>query len=255
MNIFITGVSEGIGRELAKNLARAGHIVWGVARRRELLAELQTEIGGDKFFFTACDVTDERAVADTVRQMREKKFLPDVVVLNAGFFGRDLYPQYNHEIFKKAFDVNVFGASVWVEKFLPDFVKRRSGRFIAMSSTSAFRPNAQSASLPASKSALALAFRSLHFRYHQDGVDFKTIYLGPVATRAMQQWTSASGKPSRFFVSTPKAAAQFVGKVIHDKNALAQYWFPFVATTLFRMTLLLPDRLFLFVSKLLETKR
>ncbi|MBI2406156.1 MAG: SDR family oxidoreductase [Candidatus Harrisonbacteria bacterium] len=249
MKVFITGVSEGIGRELVKNLTRAGHDVWGIARRKELLTELQFEIG-DKFLFSVCDVTDERAVTDTIRQMREKHFLPDVAVLSAVIFGNDLHPNYRHDVFQNAFAVNVFGALTWVDKLLPELITRGSGRFIAMSSTSAFRPNAESASLPASKSALALAFRSLHFRYHNAGINFKTIYLGPVATRTMQKWTADSGKPNRFFVSTPEAAARFVEKVVYDTSAKTEYWFPFFITLLFRLTLFLPDRLFLFISKI-----
>ena len=42
MKVFITGVSAGIGKMLAINLIKAGHEVWGIARRREALEELKT---------------------------------------------------------------------------------------------------------------------------------------------------------------------------------------------------------------------
>jgi len=51
MKILITGASSGIGRELAKQLVKDGHVVWGVARRENLLNDLKKELG-DLFFYT-----------------------------------------------------------------------------------------------------------------------------------------------------------------------------------------------------------
>lgn len=47
MKVFITGVSSGIGKALTTRLVKAGHEVWGVARRREALEELQTNLASD----------------------------------------------------------------------------------------------------------------------------------------------------------------------------------------------------------------
>ena len=52
MKILITGTSSGIGRELARQLAEAGHQVWGIARRKDLLESLRHELGGDEFHYS-----------------------------------------------------------------------------------------------------------------------------------------------------------------------------------------------------------
>ena len=44
MNICITGVSKGVGKELVKELVQKGHFVWGAARSEEGLKNLEQEI-------------------------------------------------------------------------------------------------------------------------------------------------------------------------------------------------------------------
>ena len=58
MKIFITGISSGIGKALAKRLVVAGHIVWGVARRKELLDQMQSELGADKLLISTCNLAN-----------------------------------------------------------------------------------------------------------------------------------------------------------------------------------------------------
>ncbi|MFQ6111106.1 MAG: SDR family oxidoreductase, partial [Nitrospinota bacterium] len=81
---FITGVSSGIGQGLARELARRGHRIWGVARREKRLAELARELGADRFLFSVCDVSRSEDVRATTREMERAGFLPEVVILNAG---------------------------------------------------------------------------------------------------------------------------------------------------------------------------
>ena len=64
---------------MAKFLIKEGHVVWGVARRREELEKLSSEIKSGNFFYNVCNVSDKAAVRQVVSEMRRKNFLPDVV--------------------------------------------------------------------------------------------------------------------------------------------------------------------------------
>lgn len=44
MNVFITGISSGIGRALTERLITEGHCVWGIARREDALAILRRDL-------------------------------------------------------------------------------------------------------------------------------------------------------------------------------------------------------------------
>lgn len=249
MKIFITGVSSGIGRETVKLLTSQGHEVWGVARRAELLQSLAAELNSSRFFYSKCDVTNKEDIETTIQLMVGKNFLPDAVVLNSAVFPKDLQGEFHYEAFRQTFNTNVLGALIWVEKFLPKFLERGSGKFVAIASTSAFRPDPASASLPASKAALAMAIRGLRLRYEKQGVKFTIVYFGPVATDIVPEFRDTRGL-GKLLVMKPQAAAKKLNKAIFGKKN--DYFFPFFSTWLFRLSLIFPDRLFSAVTKKLK---
>lgn len=244
MNIFITGVSKGIGRELVRQLVKKGHTVWGIARRGDLLLTLEKEVGKARFFFTVCDVGDESEVVETIQVMKKRAFTPDVIILNSAVYAKDVILHYNRQLVMNTFMINLFGALTWVEKF-------KRGHFIAISSTSAFRPDPNSVALPASKAALSMAFRSLRIRYSGEKIIFSTIHFGPVATTISPNYVSRSGGPKYPFVFSAFQAAQAIQKVIAERKA-KDYFFPFFTTLVFRLTFFFPDTLFAKVSRFLK---
>ncbi|MBI2523670.1 SDR family NAD(P)-dependent oxidoreductase, partial [Candidatus Peregrinibacteria bacterium] len=63
MNICCTGISQGIGRALTRELLTRGHAVWGIARNRERLQLLARECASPHFSWTQADVTDHVSLA------------------------------------------------------------------------------------------------------------------------------------------------------------------------------------------------
>ncbi|OHA06396.1 MAG: hypothetical protein A2934_03545 [Candidatus Sungbacteria bacterium RIFCSPLOWO2_01_FULL_47_10] len=256
MNVFITGASSGIGRELAKQLIAAGHTVWGIARREKELKGLSSEIGSDAFLYSVCDTSDTSAVSRVLQEVKKKNFLPDAVVLNAAAFVIDCEPHYDNSVFEQVFKINVFGALSWVEAFIADFAARKAGQFIAVSSTSAFRPDWQRASYPASKAALSMAFRGLKLRYAGDNIFFKIMYFGPIATpMSIHVKRNEEGKmvAKGFYVGKTEGAARALIRLIESKRNVAYY--PLFSTALFRILLFFPDSFFAVISKLLKKDR
>lgn len=250
MNIFITGVSSGVGRALAGQLIREGHSVWGVARRRELLEGLQTEVASDNFFFSVCDVANYDDVRRACAHMSQNHFFPDVVVLNAALFETDMAPHFSSKAFERVMQTNVFGALAWVDAFIEEFFRRGHGQFIAISSIAAFRPDPLRIAYPASKAALAMAFRGLRARYQTSKICFTTIFFGPLATpMSVHVRRDESGRimGKSFLVGSPEDAACTIIRAMKEKKT--RYFFPFWGTILFRATRFLPDRAFIFLSR------
>lgn len=71
---IVTGASSGIGRSLARRLARRGDPVALLARRKPMLDELAAEIAaaGGRALPIACDATDAARVAEAVREVDER---------------------------------------------------------------------------------------------------------------------------------------------------------------------------------------
>lgn len=243
--MFVSGVSSGIGRELVRLLIRENHSVWGIARRRELLLDLASEINTGRFLYSVCDVSSEKDVEETIHMMEEKNFLPDVCILNAAVFEEDCAPHFDMKHFSKIMEINVFGVLRWVGKFVEKFVARGSGQFIVVSSVSAFRPDHARVGYPASKAALSMAFRSLRLRYAKDPIIFSTMYLGPVATPMSAHVTrDAKGNiiQKKIFVADANKAARAIYNLIGSNSGWRYY--PYWATRVFRVLTLLPDSIF-----------
>jgi 3-oxoacyl-[acyl-carrier protein] reductase len=80
---LVTGASAGIGRAIAKALAAEGVKLAVVARRRELLETLQTEIGA-KLVIIECDLMKEDAPAKIAAAALAGLGTVDILVNNAG---------------------------------------------------------------------------------------------------------------------------------------------------------------------------
>ena len=241
MKILITGASSGIGRELAKQLVKDGHAVWGVARRENLLNDLKKELG-DLFFYTAGDVSMENEALKIAEEMKRNNFSPDIVFLAAGVYLDRINKEFDYEIFRKTIDINLYGSLNFVQAFLPAFLERGAGQFIALSSVAALKPTFRSISYPPSKAALGIAFRGFDLIYRNKNIIFSTIYLGPVATEI---WNARKS----FIVASKKYTASAIKKVMRTNKSV--YYIPFWSTLISRSGFL-PDSWYAALIKLFQ---
>jgi len=234
-NYLITGASAGLGRGLSRELCARGHRVWGVARRREKLVELERELGADRFLFSICDVGREGDIHQTVQAMGRCSFEPDVIILNAGINPERLGKPFLLKEFQHVVQVNLFGALAWVELFLPVFRVRGRGQFVAISSLAAFRGDARWVAYSASKSALDRAFESFRGRHAKEGITFTIIHLG-AANVGM-----GLGSRSLFTLTEEKAVREILAAVEHG---VAHITIPRYLRLFLEMMRALPDPLF-----------
>lgn len=181
-NYLITGVSSGIGRELTKKLIGEGHKVVGIARRVDLLVGLKKELKDHKnFTYLGLDLASETAWQEILRQIKRRKFIPNVVIFNAAIFQKDyLDPKLDLIRMKQSFEINFFSIIEGFEHLI-DVVKPKT-QFIFISSSSAFKGSrAEGVGYPASKAALSIAFESLYQKY-KSKFHLKIIYFGPIKT-------------------------------------------------------------------------
>src|SRR5262245_10634740 len=111
MNIFITGVSSGIGHALAKRYLDQGETVYGVSRRKpEDLAS------NPRFHFAAHDLGKLYELGPVVDALVPQGTALDVVVLNAGILGeiQDLKATSFAEL-RGIMDVNVWSCKALLD--------------------------------------------------------------------------------------------------------------------------------------------
>ena len=119
-NIFITGVSSGIGHGLAKAYLERGERVYGISRRAP--ADLLDDAG---MHFAPLDLTAYEKVAPVCEKHLAAVAVLDLVVLNAGLLSpiRDMVDTPLKEL-RRAMSVNV-----WSNKVLLDWLLQ-SGKII-----------------------------------------------------------------------------------------------------------------------------
>ena len=244
MKVCITGASSGIGRSLTSLLVSRGHTVWAIARREAELKQLKEELQSNRFFYSACDVSNTGQILKVKAEMQKNNFIPDAVVVGAAVFLDDIHPQFNITAAKQVLDINLGGALNTVDAFLNDFIKQKHGHFIALSSIAAFRPNQRGIAYPASKSALGILWRGLQLAHLEKNVVFSTIYLGPVAT---PMW---EGKKDSFLVISEKDAANRIAKLLEKPKPIA--YIPYLSTAVYRLLGFLPDQWFVSLGKLIK---
>lgn len=128
---FITGISTGFGRELARAVAQSGEKVLGTVRKAAQIAELAAE-GIDAIVM---DVNDQVAVDEGVRAATERLGGIDVLVNNAGFGMVGAIEALSLDEVRAVMETNFFGVLRVTQALIP--AMRANGGTIVMISSMA----------------------------------------------------------------------------------------------------------------------
>ncbi|KZP33199.1 NAD(P)-binding protein [Athelia psychrophila] len=144
--ILITGANQGLGFETARQLSKHPNVHLFLAGRdlakiQEAQTKITTEEGCQASVDTVIiDITDDSSIEAGVQEVQSKlrEAALDVLVNNAGVYIGDQTPDKGlRRVFEETYAVNVFGAAVVADSFLPLLKQSKSeggGRIINLSS-------------------------------------------------------------------------------------------------------------------------
>jgi NAD(P)-dependent dehydrogenase (short-subunit alcohol dehydrogenase family) len=130
---FITGVSSGLGKQLAKEVLSQGQIVVGTFRKQAQVEAFNNENPGSSFG-VLIDVASSQMIIDGVKTIFDKFGRIDVLVNNAGYGIMGSVEEISDEEVRRQFEVNVFGVLTTIRAVLPEMRKQRSGHIINITS-------------------------------------------------------------------------------------------------------------------------
>jgi benzil reductase ((S)-benzoin forming) len=202
--VLITGVSSGIGHELARRYLDEGRAVYGVARRRP-----DGLLGRPGFHFRELDLASFDDIPLALADLVGGKTALDLVVLNAGLLGRiqDLDRTSLDEI-RHLMDVNVWSNKVLLEALWRHGVTTR--QVVAVSSGAGVKGHRGWGAYAISKAALNMLMQVMSAE-HPD-VHFSALAPGLVDT-AMQEYI-------RTLPDTPEYASVDRLKKAHGTDAM-----------------------------------
>lgn len=207
---IIIGASSGIGRALARRLAREGYELGLAARRLPLLVELQQEIG-PAARVKQMDVSDPEQAMRLLAELIDQMGGVDLVIVNAGV-GR-VNPELDWQAEKQTIDVNVRGFTAMVNVAMRHFLQQGRGHLVGISSVAALRGNRLAPAYGASKAFIS---------HYLEGMRCKTIQLGlPITVTDIQPgWvdTALAQGATLFWVASPEVAADQIFAAIRRKK-------------------------------------
>lgn len=223
--VLITGVSQGLGKALALELARRGHTVIGCSRSPEKLSAVQSELasasdGANKHIVMNVDVRSNRSVEELARAVVEKKTIPDIIVNNAGAINRNnKIWEVPEDEFDTVIDTNIKGTTNVLRHFIPIMIENKHGIIVNMSSGWGRSAAAQVAPYCASKWAVEGLTRSVA-KELPPGIAVVALNPGVINTEMLQSCfgSSASVYPTPESWA-PRAATLILHLTIADNGA------------------------------------
>lgn len=206
---LITGASSGIGAELAKLCAAGGYDVFLVARRTDRLTDLAASLTR-KHGIEARVVTADLADAGAPQTIFERTGgqAIEILINNAGIGLRGPFAETDWTAESRLLQVNALAPVHLTKLYLPEMLRRRSGRILNVVSTAAFVPGPLMAMYYASK-AFVLSF-SHAIANEVKGTGVTVTALCPGLTRT--EFVEAAGISASKLFQGPSMSAEAVAR-------------------------------------------
>ncbi|HEV8034254.1 SDR family NAD(P)-dependent oxidoreductase [Yoonia sp.] len=226
---WLVGASEGLGREVAFSLSRAGAEVIVSARSEDRLKELVAELPG-KASYIAVDVADRAAVEAAAKEAGAI----DGVVYLAGVYWPMKAQEWDNEKADMMGEVNFLGASRVVGAVIKDMVAKGAGHIVLVGSLSGFRGLPGAIGYSASKAGLMSLAESMQADLRTSPIEVQLINPGFIKTRL----TDKNDFTMPFIMSAEDAAKEVFE---HMNTDAFKKSFPMIFSWVFRLSQFMPD--------------
>ena len=180
---LVTGASSGIGRDMARNLARRGYKLILVSRDEQRLEELKKEFNVEVTVIVM-DLSSPENCKRLHAEVKNKFGNIDILINNAGFgeFGFFINTNLDKEI--SLINTNITAVHILTKLFLQDMQQVNKGRILNVASIAGFLPGPLMAAYYSSKSYVLRLSQSLReeLKKQKSSVKISVLCPGPVNT-------------------------------------------------------------------------
>lgn len=259
--ILLTGASSGIGFDTAKELAKAGHLVYAAARRLEEMEPLKA-LGIRPLYL---DITRKESIDQAVAFIMSEQGRIDVLINNAGYGSYGAVEDVAIDEARQQFEVNLFGLAALTQAVLPIMRAQKSGRIINTSSMGGRMTTYLGAWYHATKYALEAFSDALRMEVKAFGIDVVIIEPGGIKTpwgmiaadkleasakggayeaTALKKAETMRKQYSGNMMSDPKVISKTMLKAVNSNRPRSRYLVGFGAKPLVFLHTILPAALF-----------
>lgn len=183
-NVIITGTSRGIGLQLVKLFAEAGHNILALSRNGKPASEL----GFDNVTSLSCDISVSDDIEKALDFVQTNWKNVDILINNSGKLAHVPFAETSLATFEEIYRVNVFGLAALTKAVLSHMPS--NGHVVNISSMGGVQGSVKFAGLSAyssSKGAVITLTELLAEEYKETGPSFNVLALGAVQTEMLEE--------------------------------------------------------------------
>jgi short-subunit dehydrogenase len=176
----ITGASDGLGKEFARQLAAEGYNLLIIARRGKLLEEIKTEFETKYGIFVEpyiCDLANAEEVKQLEKRLETSESL-EFMINNAGFGFAHAFPEVDPDQEETMIRVHTISLMRLSRAALVPMCRRKKGFLINLSSVAAFLYGTNSADYMATKAYVLSFSKCLQCDVKKHGVRVQALCPG-----------------------------------------------------------------------------
>jgi uncharacterized protein len=223
---LITGSSGGIGYELAKIHARNGGDLVLVARSKNKLDDLKTELvekHGISVHTIGKDLSIPGSAKEIYDELNTLSISIDYLINNAGFGDFGLFESCDWEKQEQMINVNILALTHLTRLFLPHMITRGSGRIMNLASTASFQPGPTMSVYFASKAFVLSFSEAINNEVEDRGISVTALCPGSTES-GFHQVTLGEGKlVKKRKIPSSEAVAKYGYKSMMKGKAVAIY--------------------------------
>src|SRR5262245_25447776 len=199
----VTGASSGIGQAIARQLGPRVRVLVLIARRKDRLDELASELRAAHPDLTvdvyACDLADRDALETTIDAIELAHGHADILINNAGIGDVGMFDMASWDKTEQMLELNVRALTYLTHRMLGPMVKARKGGILMVSSGFGLTFLPGFAGYIGSKHYVTGFTEALRLDVRSMGVVVTQVCPGPVATEFEEQMGNFTGiRPHRF---------------------------------------------------------
>lgn len=246
MIALVTGASSGIGRDIARELAKRKYNIIAVARNEDALNQLKKELE-EKYKINvdvkSINLIDREACEKLHQEVKEKYGAIDILVNDAGFGTCGKFVETDLQKELDMIDTNIVALHILTKLFLQDMCAENKGRILNVASIAGFMPGPLMATYYSTKAYVVRLTQSIRhelFRMHSK-VKISALCPGPVATN----FNKVADVKFNLFEADSKFVAKYaVIKMFMNRTLIFPSLFIWVGRILFKI---LPDQISSFI--------
>ncbi|XP_040566601.1 epidermal retinol dehydrogenase 2 [Lepeophtheirus salmonis] len=257
LNALVTGAGNGIGRQLAIELARNGaNIVcldFLINENEETSAEIKKQFPNIKTWTVTCDVSSKKDVKLAIDVIKKSVGDIDILINNAGTLCCKPFVQHDFDQIERIISTNLLG-QLWVLRaILPQMIARDTGYVVAMASFAGHAGVPNMVPYTASKFGIKGMMEALFIELRQGnrahGIHLMTVSPFLVDTGMIKNRRVRF--PDILDIETPERAAEVIISNMRQGNAIV--FIPNILYYLMSIIRILPSRVQLLITDFLDS--